>query len=442
MDGAPSNTRRLTTQHMPLTTDSLQLFGLDLGRGWQALRQLWHSAQQQPPLSWLTPDLPIRVLHADGRIALWLGQQQAVTDPDDKALAAARFEAIEVPEALLLHKSFTLPPMAVTDSVRAIELEAQSSSPFAPHDLVWGYQMSNSEASADTGGGHVHLVLASRQHVQAHVQNVRAQLSHPEGLPEVWARSTPLGTPSLPPVVLPGWGEAARQHAAAQRRHLAYGLLLCISVLLCAIALTPTAQLRLRAIEATHAYEALQQQAAPAQAQREAYLHSVEQLTQVRGVLAERAAPLRLLQLLTETLPDGSFLHSLKTQGLKVTVQGMTPDAAALMQALGRVPGLREVKAPSAAVRNPGASLDSFLIEFQLDPDLLSQAPPASVAPPADAATSATSSPPAAQTAQDAQPPATAASTQALPIAAVASEPAAQPLNTAPRKSRFSMGGS
>jgi general secretion pathway protein L len=213
-------------------------------------------------------------------------------------------------------------------------------------------------------------------------------------------------------------------------------------VLLCAIALTPTAQLRLRAIEATHAYEVLQQQAAPAQAQREAYLHSVEQLTQVRGVLAERAAPLRLLQLLTETLPDGSFLHSLKTQGLKVTVQGMTPDAAALMQALGRVPGLREVKAPSAAVRNPGASLDSFLIEFQLDPDLLSQAPPASVAPPADAATSATSSPPAAQTAQDAPPPATAASTQALPIAAVASEPAAQPLNTAPRKSRFSMGGS
>src|SRR5574344_2653152 len=125
MDGAPSNTRRLTTQHMPLTTDSLQLFGLDLGRGWQALRQLWHSAQQQPPLSWLTPDLPIRVLHADGRIALWLGQQQAVTDPDDKALAAARFEAIEVPEALLLHKSFTLPSMAVTDSLRAIELEAQ-----------------------------------------------------------------------------------------------------------------------------------------------------------------------------------------------------------------------------------------------------------------------------------------------------------------------------
>ena len=162
----------------------------------------------------------------------------------------------------------------------------------------------------------------------------------------------------------------------------------------------------------------------------------------MRGVLAERAAPLRLLQLLTETLPDGSFLHSLKTQGLKVTVQGMTPDAAALMQALGRVPGLREVKAPSAAVRNPGASLDSFLIEFQLDPDLLSQAPPASVAPPADAATSATSSPPAAQTAPDAPPPATAASTQALPIAAVASEPAAQPLNTAPRKSRFSMGGS
>lgn len=433
MDGAPSNTRRLTTQHMPLTTDSLQLFGLDLGRGWQALRQLWHSAQQQPPLSWLTPDLPIRVLHADGRIALWLGQQQAVTDPDDKALAAARFEAIEVPEALLLHKSFTLPPMAVTDSVRAIELEAQSSSPFAPHDLVWGYQMSNSEASTDTGGGHVHLVLASRQHVQAHVQNVRTQLNHPEGLPEVWARSTPLGTSSSPPVVLPGWGEAARQRAAAQRRHLAYGLLLCISVLLCAIALTPTAQLRLRAIEATHAYEVLQQQAAPAQAQREAYLHSVEQLDQVRALLSERTAHLPLLQLLTESLPDGTYLHNLKTQGLKVTMQGMTPDAAALMQALGRIEGLREVRAPSAAVRNPGASLDNFQVEFQLDPALLSQVPAALQA------TSVTQDAPTSTPMVPTPQPVTESS----PASALstASEPTPQPLTTAPRKGRFSMGG-
>ena len=433
---------------MSLTTDSLQLFGLDLRRGWQALRQLWHSAQQQPPLSWLTPDLPVRVLHADGSVALWLGHQRTVLDSDAPPPAAARFEAIEVPEALLLHKSFTLPPMAVTDSLRAIELEAQSSNPFAPHDLVWGYQMSNSEASADTGGGRVHLVLASRQHLQAHVQHVRTQLRHPERLPEVWARSTAQDTPSLPPVVFPGWGEAARQRAGAQRRHLAYGLLLGMATLLCAIALTPTAQLRLRAIEATHAYEALQQQAAPAQAQREAYLHNIEQLTEVRSLLAERAAPLRLLQLLTDALPDGSFLHSLKTQGLKVTIQGMAPDAAVLMQALGRIPGLREVRAPSAAVRNPGASLDSFLIEFQLDPELLSQAPPVPAAPPANATTSDASAPPPPQTGHDVQTPpaapATAASTSipAAPVPTATPEPAAQPLSPPPRKSRFSMGGS
>ena len=421
---------------MSLTTNSLQLFGLDLGRGWHALCQLWRSAQQQPPLSWLTPDLPVRVLHADGRVALWQGHQHAVPDPDDKALAAAPFEAIEAPEALLLHKSFTLPPMAAADSLRAIALEAQSSSPFAPHDLVWGYQLADPASASNAAGGHVHLVLASRQHLQAHVQSVRAQLHQAERLPEVWARSTALGTPSLAPVVLSGWGEAARQRAAAQRRHLAYGLLLGISALLCAIALTPTAQLRLRAIEATHAYEALQQQAAPAQAQREAYLHNIEQLTQVRSLLAERAAPLRLLQLLTETLPDGSFLHSLKTQGLKVTIQGMTPDAAVLMQALGRVPGLREVKAPSAAVRNPGASLDSFLIEFQLDPELLSQAPPTPTPAPADATTNDASSTPTPQTGHDVQAP------PAAPAPTAASEPAAEPPSTPPRKSRFSMGGS
>lgn len=47
---------------MPITTNSLQLFGLDLGQLWQELRQALRGIQQSPALAWLTPDFLVRVL--------------------------------------------------------------------------------------------------------------------------------------------------------------------------------------------------------------------------------------------------------------------------------------------------------------------------------------------------------------------------------------------
>ena len=264
---------------MPITTNSLQLFGLDLGQLWQELRQAWRCIQQSPALAWLTPDFPVRVLRADGTQAFWGGDEQVTSVPKQP-----RFEAIEVPDSLLLRKTMLLPAMPEADVAHAVDLEARSGSPFAANDLVWGYKVA---ASAKVGQGvprKVEVLLASRRQVAEYAETQRQRLANAAQPSEVWAF-----TLDNRPVVLQGWGEVRRVHAGQRRRHIAYGLLAVMLAILAAMAITPTAQLRLRAIEATHAHEAMQRKTADVVGQREAYLRAVERIDAVRGLLVERA---------------------------------------------------------------------------------------------------------------------------------------------------------
>ena len=64
----------------------------------------------------------------------------------------------------------------------------------------------------------------------------------------------------------------------------------------------------------------------------------------------------------------------LYAMAIGAALAGLTANAAVLMQQLGLQSGFKDVRAPVAAVRNPGASLDSFNIEFQLDPAVWSVA--------------------------------------------------------------------
>ena len=96
----------------------------------------------------------------------------------------------------------------------------------------------------------------------------------------------------------------------------------------------------------------------------------MEQLGSLAEVLADRIEPLRILDKLTQVLPDDTSVQSFKLQGAKLTIVGLTANASSLMQLLGNQPGLRDVRAPSAATRIPGALKESYVIEFTLDPQL------------------------------------------------------------------------
>lgn len=345
-------------------------------------------------LAWLTPSAPVRVLQANGLETTWLGGRPILA-----ALSSGqRFEAIEIPETLLLRRFLSVPSMAQAQVAQAVELDMRSASPFAAADLLWGY----SAQPQEQGGLRIEAVMASRKQAQGYVASQQHRLEAASkaaaNAHEVWAF-----TLDNTPVVLPGWGEARRARHGARRRHVAYALMAAAVCLVAAMAVTPTMQLRLRALQAVHAFEALQARTVALVGQREAYMRSVAQLESLQGLLAARAKPLSLLETLTRTLPDDTSLHSIEVQGLKVTLNGLTGNAATLMQLLGATEGFREVRAPSPATRNPGADAENFIVELQLDPAVFSMAAappagngPAAGTPPALGAPIATAGPAAA----------------------------------------------
>lgn len=375
---------------MASTTPPSRALDLDLRVLGQELRQSWQSLLQSRWLAWLTPELPVRVLHADGRDAVWRGPQALPKPP-----AKVAFEALEVPEDLLLRRSLPMPVLPPAQIEEAVWLDVRSASPFRPDDTAAAF-VARPQAQ---GGLQVDLVLASRSQLAAHLAAQASRLRAPEAT-ELWAFA-----PGGAPMAFTGWGEARRQHKAVGQRRLAYALLALALGLVGALAVTPTAQLRLRAIAALYDYDVVQARTLPLVREREGLLRTSEQVDAVRTLLVERVDPIKLLETLTHKLPDDTSLQSLQVTGLKATITGLTANSANLMQLLGGIEGFKEVRAPSAATRYPGATAESFNIEFQLDPAVYAllpapptptpnpEEPPAAAGQPAPAAAPAPNSP-------------------------------------------------
>lgn len=334
----------------------LRVFGLDLGALWSALRRPWQGVLDWPIVSMLAPDQAVRVLRAAAPDACWHGVRRRAAEPPR---TAPDLVAVALPDAMVLQRTVVLAHAALDEAGQALAWQVQGWNPFDPADLVWGWR----RRIAAGGAIEADVVLASRRQVAGHLDSLRARL---EGLapPEVWVCPD-----DGAPIVLQGHGEGLRE-AAARRHGRQCGTLLAVAVVLVgAMALTPSLQLWLRQGEAARLHGELAVRARPVLAQREALVHAREALAGASKLLHSRIDPLRVLEVLTRELPDGSAVQSLRLQGDAVTLSGLTGDAASLMQRLGKQPGLRDVRAPSAAVRQPGAAFETFTVTFQLDPE-------------------------------------------------------------------------
>ncbi|BFO57369.1 PilN domain-containing protein [Acidovorax sacchari] len=392
---------------MPSFSSEARFLGVDLRVLWRDIRQPWSHMHDWPVFAWLTPEAPVRVIHPDGRQSVWTRQGRH----NDRAGAAKPpFAALELPEDLVLRRSLALPPMTATDVAHASSLEARSISPFPAGDLAWGHRAHWLPA----GNVRVDLVLVSRRQIAQYMADRTDALAGAE--PEVWVRAG-----DGEPIVLEGYGEGLRKAHAMRWRRTGLALLGTIGLLLLAIAVTPSLQLRERALEAAQSYGEVAQRVAPVVQQREALMQSAEKLNQLSELVSSRIEPLKVLDRLTQLLPDDTALQSFRLQGAKVTIVGMTANASALMQILGNEAGFKEVRAPSAATRMGNSGKESFAIEFMLDPQVFG-AP--SSTPARTAASSSATSPPAAV---PASVPGSAASmpSQAIPAASAASTAAA-----------------
>ena len=287
---------------------------------------------------------------------MWRHRQIARAAKQAAGLTGKDLLAIEYPEDRLLRRHLTLPDMTAQDVAQAAALDASSAAPFPSEDLVWGHACT----AAPDGRLELDVVMASRKQIQAYLETLGEPRSASHQ-PEVWAWSD-IGAP----VVLQGFGEARRYRQLTQRRWAGWALLALACVLVAAIAVTPTAQLRLDAIAAVQSYDALHQRTAPLVSKRAALLKSTDQLALVEVITADRVRAVDVMDLLTRALPDDASLLGLQIAGSKILLNGQTSNTADLMQKLSAFPGLKDVKSPSAATRPLGASKESFTIELQL----------------------------------------------------------------------------
>lgn len=365
--------------------------------------------------AWASPGEAVSLLHPDGSQSVWQGGARL----DEAPAKAPKFVAIELPEDLVLRRGLVLPRMTQADGAEAVLLEVRSNNPFEVQDLAWGSMVRDLES----GQKHVALALASRRHVAQFIQDRWPELAAAARQPEVWA----LSEHGLP-VVIQGYGEVHRLHDASIERRWNWVLASVALALAMMVAITPTVQLRFRALEAAQAFEMVLRRVAPLVRKRDELAALNDKARALDQIAAERVDPAAVIEYLTQVLPDDTYLYSLDIQKTKITASGHTVDASALLQKLSADPRLKNVKAPMAVTRQPGATKEAFVIEFTMDSRPASPGPVAGAAPvaAASAAVAAASSPAAAIAI------AGAASAPALPA------PAKPPAGSSP----FVIGGS
>lgn len=320
------------------------LFGLDLTRLGSDVRAAWQGLCSWRGLSWLQPRAAVSMVDAQ-------------TPPD--AVRRASFVALELPEEILLRRQLTLPAMPDEAVNQAVRLDVLGHSPFAADDTVWAH----AAQPGSTGLLSVHIVLTSRALVARHIDQAAARLGRPAHMLEVRVLA---GQP-VQRLTLPGYGEARRRAHERWMARAVWALLTVTLALAGALAVTPTLQLRARALDAADAYAALAKRAGPTLGQREELVRRSTQLQELNALVTESAQPLQVLETLTKALPDDTWIQMLQLQGNKVTLTGQAPNAATLMRELGALPGVRDVKAPSAAIKPQGAPKEVFTIEFTVD---------------------------------------------------------------------------
>jgi len=338
-------------------------FGLDL----LALKQNWQAAltklAQWPAFKWLKPAFVTCIRVPGGHFVDYAENAGSLKLTEHLQATSTKFKGVLLPDDLVLWYAMVLPKLSPDAMASAIALQVNSISPFAPEDVIWGHTAPLPES--DTA----HVVIASRKIIEAHIASLTWAQPAGDKL-EVWVK-TPHNQSLL---ALDGFGENMRRKLAARWQMINLLLVLLLCAMAFAAAMTPTIQLSLRAIQAIQDFTKLQAVATPALQQRERLVQLERQTSALKALIGQSPPPEQILLAVTQLLPDDTYINSLQALGAKISLTGQTPNTATLMQHLSSRPGVRNVRAPSAATKQRGSEQETFNLEFMLDtPSLITQ---------------------------------------------------------------------
>lgn len=354
---------------MPKLNAEARLFGVDLKQAWyevqQALRQLtaWSGVSKWLPISiGRIENGADNGCHVRLRGEDWQETLQADGHKHVKHQAAPS-KIFVLEEAYVLERMLQLPPMPLQALQAVLALEVQALSPFAEQETLWAYRLlddTQTAGSSSTASTSQKVLLVMTSHALMKQAMDQAQMRDPQAL-EVWFR-----VQSGQPLLLTGFGESPRLAKEKKQRNYLLAGAVALAVLVLAVAITPTLQLRYRAIDA---YRQLQTLAASTQdlvQQRQQLQSALQALATVEQTQAAQIDHVWLLQQLTQTLPDDVVLQSFALKKNVLTAQGYSDNASAVVQLLSAVPGFREVRLTSAVTRVPNSQKESFALSAEI----------------------------------------------------------------------------
>ncbi|AHF00139.1 PilN domain-containing protein [Thioalkalivibrio paradoxus] len=275
-----------------------------------------------------------------GRFVPWVGGGRA------------RHRALLLDPEMVLRSELRIPG-GERELARAAQWEVRAISPFAPEDTLWTWRERLDDPDPDWRHLELYLVHAgqARRWLDQRVESGQRNAAM-----ELWA---------APGVPLPGFGEGSRLRRRRWHGWIVGLLAVTMLALATSAVVWPVWQARADLHRADTLVRQLSQQTAEAMANRERLTESAARLEAMGPWLQETPDPVRLLDQVTDVLPDSAYLEHYHQQGRRVQMRGVASDTAALMQGLRDVPQFTSVRIPTAIARDSRTGRERFQIEFE-----------------------------------------------------------------------------
>jgi len=264
---------------------------------------------------------------------------------------------LRLPSSMILRKLVSFPLAARRDLESLIGFEMDRETPFGRNEVYWDYVTRRQ----DPGGGRldVELFIVPRPFVEPILASARAVGLEPTGLE--------LDTESDRSQVI-RFGAAKRWDWLLTDRKLVNKLAIAAGALLLVIVAPLLYQEIMISIDDAR-ISGLTEHAREASSLRQTVDQANGVLDLVSRERARCGGTLDVLAATTRLVPDDSHLTALSLRSGRLTISGLSPAAARLVDLLAQSPAFREPSFDSPVVQNDESGLETFTISASLSPD-------------------------------------------------------------------------
>ncbi|MGE4481406.1 PilN domain-containing protein [Acidocella sp.] len=254
---------------------------------------------------------------------------------------------LRLPDGMVLSRDVSLPLAAARDMHTAIGFEMDRLTPFSAGELSWG--IGAVTPGHAPGRLQLRLAIVPRAPLSPLLASLAERGLAPSRIETRDGQHIPLATGRIT-----GQG-LFRRHGWSMLCALLAAFCLVSPFLRQQAALSATRSMVAAHSQAAHRAEALRRQLAIAHSSRE-----------VIAKARRGGDALRLLAVLTDTLPDGTWLNDLSLKGQDLNIDGQSSDAAKLIARLAAVPALKDPSFTAPVTRSADGKRDQFSIHAKL----------------------------------------------------------------------------